>query len=78
MDLYLWKESKWEDANEEAMRSCNRSKGRVCTKKGKGISIVKRIKGRGAWVCQRIIEESVYQTLKVISNGTSIYCRKKE
>ena len=43
----LWKGSKWEDANEEDVGSCDRSKGRVCTEKGKGGPIIKRRKRRG-------------------------------
>ena len=29
------------DAHKKAMGSCNRYKGRICTKEGKGVSIVK-------------------------------------
>ena len=78
MDLCLWKESKWEDTNEEDMRSYNRNKGRVCTKEEEGISIVKGGERGDTWVYWRKIEKRVYQTLKVISNSICIFCRKKE
>ena len=37
MDPYLWKESKWENADKEVVRLYNRSKERVYAKKGKDI-----------------------------------------
>ena len=42
MDLYLWKEDDWENANKEDVRSCDRCKRRICAKKEEDISIVKR------------------------------------
>ena len=59
----------------EDLGSCDQYEGRVCAKKGKSVSVVKR---RGARVHSRIIEERVHQTLKVTSNSTSVFCRKEE
>ena len=42
------------------------------------VSAIKRGKRRGAQIHIRTIEERVYQTLKVISNSTSVLCRKKK
>ena len=61
----------------ENLGSCNRYKGRICAEEGESISIVKRREREGARVHTRIIEERVYQTLEVASNGTSIFHRKE-
>ena len=42
INSYFWKESKWENTKKEVVELYNRGKGRVCTKKGEDISIVKR------------------------------------
>jgi len=60
MNSYLWKERKWKDADKEIVGSHNGDKERVCANKEKGISIVKRRKGRGMQVHWRIIGERVY------------------
>ena len=60
------------------MRLYNRGKGRVCAEKEKSVFIVKRRERGYTWVYWRITEERVYQTFKIISNGTSFYCRKEE
>jgi len=57
---------------------CNRDKEEICSKKEKGVSTIKEEERRGVRVHQRTIEERVYQILKIISNSTSIFCRKKE
>ena len=49
----------------------------VCAKEREDVSIVKRREERSVWVHKRTIEEGLYQTLKVVSNGTSVFCRKK-
>ena len=76
MNLYLWKESKWESANKEVIGLCDKDKRRICTKEGEDVSIVEGRKRRDAWVYWRTTEESVYRTLKATSNGTSILCRE--
>jgi len=47
MDPYLLEENKWENANKKVVELYNKSEERVCAKKRKGISIVKRRKKRG-------------------------------
>ena len=42
INLYLWKEGKWENANKEVVGSCNRGERRICIEEGKGVSVVKR------------------------------------
>ena len=37
--LYLWKESKWENADKKIVKSYNRSKERICSKEGEDIFI---------------------------------------
>ena len=46
MDKGVWKEAVRKDANEEGVRSCDRCKEGVCSKKGKGVPVVER-KERG-------------------------------
>ena len=60
VDLYLWKESKWEDADKKVVRPYNRGKKRFCTKEGEGVSVVKRRKRIGAQIHLRTTEERVY------------------
>ena len=40
VDTCFWKESKWENADEKIIGSCNRSEERICAKEGKDISTV--------------------------------------
>ena len=49
----------------------------IDTKEGEGVSVVEEGERRGARVHSRTIEEGVYQTLEVTSNGTSVFCRKE-
>ena len=57
---------------------CNRSEGGICIEEREGISVIKREKRGGVQVHIGTTEERVYQTLKVTSNGTSVFCGKKE
>ena len=66
------------DAYKKTLGLCNRAKEKICAKKEKGVSVVERRKRRSMRVYLRTIEEEAYQTLKVISNCTSIFCRKEE
>ena len=59
------------------MKSCDRSKEKVYTEKGKSVSVVKGREREGVQVHWRTIEERVYQTLEVALNGTSIFIGKK-
>ena len=78
MDPYLQEENEWEDANKKDVKLYNKCEERVCAKKEKSISIVKKRKKREVWVHWRIIEERVYQTLKVASNSASVLYGKEE
>ena len=40
MDKSIWEKTIGEDANEEGVKPCDKSKGRICAKKGKDVSIV--------------------------------------
>ena len=57
--------------------SCDQYEGRVHTKEGKNISIVKKRKRRGTRVHQGTTEKRVYQTLEVTSNSTGVLCRQE-
>jgi len=56
----------------------NRYEGEVCTEEREGISIVKRREKRGMRIHTRATEEIIYPTFKVISNSTSVLCRKEK
>ena len=60
MAPYLWKESKWENANKEVVESCDRGKERVCAKKGEDVSIIKERERRSIQVYWRTIEKEIY------------------
>ena len=59
------------------MGSCNRCEGGVCTKEGKGISIVERRERESERVCKRVAEERIHPAVKITTNGASILCRKE-
>ena len=59
------------------MGLCYRYKRRICAKEEKGVSIVERGEGRGAWVYRGAVEEGLHQTLEVVSDGTNVFCRKE-
>ena len=42
VDSYLWKESKWEDADKEAVGSYNWSEEKICAKEVEDIPTVKK------------------------------------
>ena len=74
MNKGVWKEIVREDADKKGMGPYNRYEGRVCTKKGKGVSVVKRGKRGGKRVCKRTVKERIYSAIKVTTNGASILC----
>jgi len=59
------------------MGPCNRHEERIHAKERKGVPVVQRRKERSARVYFQIIEERVYQILKVVPNSTSILCGKE-
>ena len=59
------------------MGLCDRSKGRVCTKKGESISIVEERKRESKGVCLRAAKEGIYLTIQVTIDSTGIFCKKE-
>jgi len=59
----LWEKRVREDASAKGLGLCNRVKGGICTKKGKGLLFVKREKRRGASVCRESVKKEIYLTL---------------
>jgi len=47
----IWEKRVGEDASAKGLGSCNRVKREVCTKKGKGIFIVKKREREGTGIC---------------------------
>jgi len=60
------------------MRSYNRNKKGVCAKKGESVPIVKRRKKRSERVYKGAAKKRIYSAIKITTNGTSIFYRKKE
>ena len=60
------------------MRLCNRNKRGVCAKKGESVPIVKRGKKRIEGVYKGAAEKMIYSAIKITTNSTSIFHRKKE
>ena len=60
VDLSLWKETEWEDANTKVIGPCNWDQGRVHAKKEKNVSIFKGGERGGVWVHTRTIEKRIY------------------
>ena len=77
MDKGVWEEVIREDADEKGVGLCNRCKGRVCTKEGEGVSIVKGGKGRGKRVCKRTVKKGIHSAVEITANGTSVLCREE-
>ena len=59
------------------MRSCHRSQGRFCAKKGKDIPIVQNKKEGSIRICKGSVEKGIYLTVKVATNITSVLCTKE-
>ena len=73
MDKSIWEKTIRENADEKGVGLCNRSKRRVCAKKGESVSVVERRKR----VYSKTVEEEVYLTIKVTTDSASILHREK-
>ena len=78
MDKGFWKETIWENTNEEGMRPCNRGERRICTEKGEGVLIVKRGKRESKGVYKEAAEEEIYLTVQITIDSIGIFCREEE
>ena len=77
MDKSIQEKTVRENAHKKVVGSCNRCKGKICTKKGKGVSVVKGGERRGERVCEGIAEKGLHLAIEITTNGTSILYRKK-
>jgi len=59
------------------MGSCDRDEGRICAKKKESVPVVKGRKRRGERVHKGIVEEGLYPTVKVTTDGAGILCGKE-
>jgi len=59
------------------VESRDRCEGGVCAKEGKGVSIVKRRKGRGERICEGTVVEGLYLAVEVTANGAGVLCREE-
>ena len=60
------------------MRLCDWDEGKVCTKEGEDVSIVKEEERSDTWVHQKTIKERVHQILEIASNSICVFCREEE
>jgi len=67
-----------EDASVKGLGSCHRAKGRVHTRKRKGVFIIEGRKERSTSICGGSVEERIHPTFQVTTNITSTLCGKKE
>jgi len=77
MDKSLWRETIRENADKEGVGPCDRSEGRICTKKKEGVPVAKRGKRGGEGVYKETAEERIHMTIKVTTDDTGILCRKE-
>ena len=60
MNKSLWQETVRVNAHKEDLESCNKYKGRICTKEEKSIPVAKRRKRGGTRVHQGTVKKRVY------------------
>ena len=72
MDQGIREETIRKDADEEGMGSCDKSKGGVCTKKGKGLPIVEGGKRGSKGVYPEAAEERVHLTVEITADSTGV------
>ena len=66
------------DANERNIGSCHRFQGRVCSKKGEHIFVIKNKEGGGSRVCKGSVEKGVYLTIKITIVLDMVYTRRQK
>ena len=64
--------------NKEDMGSCYKSQKRICSKKGKDISIIQNKERESTEVLEKSVKKGVYLTIEIITNVTSILCTKEK
>ena len=77
MDKGVWEETVRKNANEESVGLYDRSEGRVCTTKRKGIPAVERRERGGKRICERTVVKGIYLAVEVTTNSTGILCREE-
>jgi len=74
----VWKKGVRENASAKDLGPCHRIEREVCTKKGKGVLLVKGGKGESIGICGGSVKERIHLTFQVTPNITSALCDKKE
>ena len=67
----IWKKEVGKDASTKNLGPCHRVKGRIYTKKGKGILTVQGGKGEDIGICRRPAKKRIYLPFQVTLNITS-------
>ena len=78
MDKCVWKETIRENADEESMGPHDRCEGKVYTKEGEDVSIVKGEKRRDKKIHKRVAKKEIHSAIKITVNCTSILCREEK
>ena len=77
MKKSVWKKEVRKNTSAKDLGPCHRIERGVCTKKGKGILLVKGGKGESTDIRRGLVEERIHLTLQVTLNITSTLCSKK-
>ena len=73
----VWKKEVGENASAKDLEPYHRVERRIHAKKGKGVLIAERRKGKSASICRGSVEERIHPIFQVTLNVTSTLCSKK-
>jgi len=59
------------------MKSCYIFQERICSEKEEDISIVKNREREGIGICEGLVEERIYLTIKVTTDVTGVLCTEE-
>jgi len=59
------------------MRSCHRSQRRICSNRGKDISIIKNRERESSEVHKRSVNKEIHLTIKITIDITGVFCIEK-
>jgi len=66
------------NASAKGLGSCDRTKGRLCVKKGESVFFIKGRKRGSTSVCGRPTKKGIHSTIQITLDIASTLCSKKE
>lgn len=78
MDWDVWKKTEWKNTDKKDIRSYNRSKRKIHTKKRKSLPLVQREEKRSKRIYKKANKKEVYLAIKIASDYTFIFYGKEE